>query len=74
LPESVRFTSIYSKSDGIVRWQSCLDPDAEHVEIDASHCGMAVHAGVYGQLAELLLPPVPGRRRGGDERRLKLAA
>jgi pimeloyl-ACP methyl ester carboxylesterase len=74
LPDSVRFTSIYSKSDGIVRWQSCLDPDADHVEIDASHCGMAVHAGVYGQLAELLLPPVPGRRRGGDERRLKLAA
>ena len=40
-----RLVSVYSKSDGVVDWRSCLDPRAtELVEIRASHCGMAVIA------------------------------
>jgi hypothetical protein len=38
-------TSIYSRTDGIVPWQSCLDVvDATHenVEVRASHCGLGV--------------------------------
>jgi triacylglycerol lipase len=42
LREDVGYLSVYSKSDGVVRWRSCLDPHAEHLEIDASHIGMAV--------------------------------
>jgi pimeloyl-ACP methyl ester carboxylesterase len=54
LPPEVRATSIYSRSDGIVAWQACLDPCATHVEIDSSHCGMSVNRAVYRVLADVL--------------------
>ena len=54
LPKGVSLTSIYSRTDGIVRWRSCLDEDAEHVEVPASHIGMAVSAPVYRELARAL--------------------
>ena len=56
LPSTVRATAIYSRSDGIVDWTACLDPDAEKVEVDSSHCGMAVNAGVYRVLENALAP------------------
>ena len=46
--------AVHSRSDGIVDWRACLDPYAECVEIDGSHCGMAVNAGVYRELERLL--------------------
>jgi triacylglycerol lipase len=49
-PEDVPYVAMYSKSDGIVDWRSCLDPAAELVEVDASHCGMSVNASVYREL------------------------
>src|SRR5918912_243862 len=33
LREDVGYLSVYSKSDGVVRWRSCLDPFAEQLEI-----------------------------------------
>jgi triacylglycerol lipase len=53
-PKGVGYVSIYSRSDGIVDWHSCLDPAAEHVEIQATHCGMAVSAQAYRATAESL--------------------
>src|SRR5215208_4831118 len=53
-PEDVPYMSIYSRTDGIVDWRSCLDPAAECVEVDASHCGMSVNARVYRELAGAL--------------------
>ncbi len=53
-PSGVGYVSIYSRSDGIVDWHSCLDPAAEHEEIQASHCGMAVSAQAYRATAEAL--------------------
>jgi pimeloyl-ACP methyl ester carboxylesterase len=53
-PDDVGFVSIFSRSDGIVDWRACLDPDAEHVHADASHCGMAVNADVYRAVATAL--------------------
>jgi pimeloyl-ACP methyl ester carboxylesterase len=53
-PSGVGYVSIYSRSDGIVDWHACLDPAAEHVEIQASHCGMAVSAQAYRATAEAL--------------------
>src|SRR3954470_334058 len=50
-PKGVGFVSIYSKSDGIVDWRSCLDPHAEHVEVNASHIGMSGHAPTYRAIA-----------------------
>jgi triacylglycerol lipase len=46
--------AVHSRSDGIVDWRACLDPYAECIEIDGSHCGMAVNAGVYRELERLL--------------------
>ncbi len=54
LGDGVRFVSIYSKTDGIVDWRACLDPQAEQVEVRSSHCGMAVNAGVFRALADAL--------------------
>jgi triacylglycerol lipase len=42
LREDVGYLSVYSKSDGVVNWRSCLDPGAEQLEIEASHIGMAI--------------------------------
>jgi pimeloyl-ACP methyl ester carboxylesterase len=54
-PPGVRLVSVYSKSDGIVDWRSCLDPHAtELVEITASHCGMAVSRSAWRAVAEAL--------------------
>jgi pimeloyl-ACP methyl ester carboxylesterase len=54
LPSAVRAVSIYSRSDGIVSWRACLDPCADHVEVDSSHTGMSVNSGVYRVLAKIL--------------------
>ncbi len=55
MPRGVRLVSVYSKSDGVVDWRSCLDPHAnELVEIDASHCGMAVSASAWRVVGDSL--------------------
>ncbi len=57
LDASFPFLSIYSRSDGIVDWRSCLDPAARHVEVDSSHCGMAFNVDVLRAIgAELARP------------------
>jgi triacylglycerol lipase len=54
LPPEVHAVSIYSPSDGIVSWEACLDPSAEHIEVESSHTGMSVNAAVYRVLARIL--------------------
>jgi triacylglycerol lipase len=55
LPPNVPLVSVYSKSDGVVDWRSCLDPDAtELIEIRASHCGMAVSRSAWRAVADAL--------------------
>jgi triacylglycerol lipase len=54
-PASVGYIAVYSRTDGIVDWRACLDPGADElVEIDASHCGMAVNEGAYSHVARAL--------------------
>jgi pimeloyl-ACP methyl ester carboxylesterase len=54
-PPSVRYVSVYSRSDGIVDWRACLDPAAdEQVEVNASHIGMALNEEVYRVVAATL--------------------
>jgi triacylglycerol lipase len=53
-PKDVGYLSVYSKSDGVVRWRSCLDPAADWLEIDASHVGMAVAPRAYRAIAQAL--------------------
>jgi triacylglycerol lipase len=54
LPPRMATLAVHSRSDGIVDWRACLDPYAQCVEIDGSHCGMAVNADVYRELERLL--------------------
>jgi triacylglycerol lipase len=55
LPFDIPLVCVYSKSDGIVDWRSCLDPDASGlVEIRASHCGMAVSRAAWRAVADAL--------------------
>ena len=54
-PDEVGYVSLYSRSDGIVDWRSCLDPAADElVEVRASHCGMSVSADAYRAIAAAL--------------------
>ena len=54
LDREVGFTAIYSQRDGIVDWKACLDPAAEHVEVTASHVGMALDPRVFDRVREAL--------------------
>ncbi|MGH3717109.1 MAG: esterase/lipase family protein [Micromonosporaceae bacterium] len=47
-PKHVPYTSIYSRRDGVVYWEACLDPDAEHVEVRAGHNTMGFDTAVLG--------------------------
>jgi pimeloyl-ACP methyl ester carboxylesterase len=53
-PTDVGFVSVYSRSDGIVDWHACLHPSASNVQVNASHCGMSVHADTYRVVARAL--------------------
>ena len=64
LPRGVGFVSVYSRTDGIVDWHACLDPSAKHVEVEASHIGMAVNADAYRAIGAAL-----GDFRRRDSRR-----
>ena len=49
------YLAIYSRTDGIVRWESCLDPAADdHLEVEASHCGMSLNPAAYRAIAVAL--------------------
>lgn len=54
LPEGIRFLSVFSRTDGVVDWRACLDPQAEQVEVRSSHVGMAASAPVYRALGRWL--------------------
>jgi triacylglycerol lipase len=58
-PDGVRFLSLYSRSDEVIRWQACLDPAASLREVQSSHVGMAVAHSVWAALvAELAAKPL----------------
>lgn len=48
-PPPVPETIVYSKSDGVVRWEACIEsgPQIEAVEVNSSHCGMAMSLEVW---------------------------
>jgi triacylglycerol lipase len=50
-PDGIRFISVYSRSDEVVRWEACLDPAADPLEVDTSHIGMGFAREVWTSLA-----------------------
>lgn len=60
---AVPATSIYSRSDGVVAWRCSLTdtgPQAENIEVLASHVGMGSHPAVLYALADRLAQPEGG--------------
>jgi triacylglycerol lipase len=55
--ELVRLTSIYSKQDGVIRWQSAIVPEADCVEVTGSHVGLVVNRKAYRAIAHALAQP-----------------
>jgi len=67
-PTTVAYTSVYSQSDAIIDWRTCLDPAAELVEMPTSHTAMGtdprVHAVIAQRLAALCGPAATTRGAG----------
>jgi triacylglycerol lipase len=61
--DRVRLTSIYSKEDGVIRWQSAVVPYGDCVEVTGSHVGLIFNRKTYRAIAAALaqpeLPPHP---------------
>jgi pimeloyl-ACP methyl ester carboxylesterase len=55
--DSVRLTSIYSKGDGVVRWEAALVPYADCVEVTGSHVGLIFNRKTYRAIASALAQP-----------------
>jgi hypothetical protein len=56
--DRVRLTSIYSKGDGVVRWQAALVPYGACVEVTGSHVGLIFNRKTYRAIATALAQPV----------------
>lgn len=54
-PLQVPITAVYSKRDGIVAWQACIDkwsPDVNHIEVDETHVGLILSPRVLAIVAD----------------------
>ncbi|MGA7869330.1 MAG: alpha/beta hydrolase [Candidatus Binatus sp.] len=69
-PADVPATHIYSRTDGVVHWESCVDlsgtPTVENVEVMGSHVGMGLNVDVYRIVADRLAMPHRSRLRSVD--------
>jgi hypothetical protein len=54
-------TVIFSRTDGVVHWESCIDRsganNVENIEVMASHCGMGINSDVLRVVADRLASP-----------------
>ncbi len=56
-PINTPITAIYSKTDGVVSWQACVDdlnPNVTHHVVQGSHTGLGFNADVYRLVAKSL--------------------
>jgi len=59
IPPPVPCTAIYSKGDGVVRWESCVQNadhrnEKENIEVNGSHCGMSMNPSIFKIIADRL--------------------
>ena len=45
---------MFSIDDGVIDWRACLDPAADHVEIDATHMTMGAEPSVIDLVVDLM--------------------
>lgn len=63
VPLEVPVTAIFSRRDGIVAWQACLDThnqQVDHVEVEARHLGLGLAPEVLELVAARLARPAGG--------------
>lgn len=62
-PPPVPSTAIWSREDGIVAWQNCVEPfahNSDNIEVHGSHCGLGVNPAVLYAVADRLALPEGG--------------
>lgn len=71
LAPPVPSTAIYTRGDGIVAWQNCIEPaggETDNIEVHGSHCGLGANAAVFYAVADRLAQAAddwrPFERRG----------
>jgi len=53
-------TAIFSRTDGICNWRTCLEADGnqtDNIEVEGSHCGLGHHPAAVYAVAEKLAQP-----------------
>jgi hypothetical protein len=77
-----RVTALYSRYDGVVAWQACIDENGknvEHVEVTTTHMGFGFSPQVYKIIAQRLsdsgsaCPDAPSRTAVREARRRRRA-
>ena len=66
VPPPVPVTSIFSRSDGVVAWQCCVEKEGplhENIEVEASHLGLGFNPLAWYAIADRLAQPEGGWRR-----------
>jgi pimeloyl-ACP methyl ester carboxylesterase len=54
-PAEIRRHAIYTRSDGVLRWEDCVEPDpALNVEVRSTHLGLVFNPEAYRAIARLL--------------------
>jgi pimeloyl-ACP methyl ester carboxylesterase len=64
-PIELPSTAVYSRQDGIVAWQTCVEPETalhENVEVRCAHLGFGVDPATLWVIADRLAAPAGGRR------------
>jgi pimeloyl-ACP methyl ester carboxylesterase len=76
-PVPVPSTALYTRSDGIVAWQSCIDsvegPITENISVPGSHCGLVSNPIALTVVADRLRQPEGGWRRFDSEKESRRA-
>jgi esterase/lipase len=65
-PAPVPSTAIYSRTDGIANWRTCIEeetPLTDNVEVYASHCGMGFNPAIYYVISDRLAQPADKWRK-----------
>ena len=60
VPPPVPVTSIFSRSDGVVAWQCCVEKEGplhENIEVEASHLGLGFNPLAWYAIADRLAQP-----------------
>ncbi len=59
-PPPVPTTAIFSRTDGICNWKTCIETEtdiAENIEVQGSHCGLGHHPAAVYAIADRLSQP-----------------